>query len=140
MINTYVHTQPKNNVSYVLTGIGGNSVRFNFEHGNIITKKLPELTLRGKYYQELLENSELYKNGLIRKVRSISEPSDNVAEEKPKASSSAQQNKPEEVRGLRTSDEVIAYINNRFDKECKTLATAMKHASKANLIFPDFNE
>ena len=46
----------------------------------------------------------------------------------------------EEIRDIRTADEVINYVNNRFDKECKTLATAMKHASKAGLIFPDFNE
>lgn len=140
MINTYVYTQPKNNISYVLTGIGGNEVRYNFVHGNVITHKLPELTIRSKYCQELLESSELFTNGLIRKIRSIPEQSDTVSEEQQKKSKSVQQNKPEKVCGLHTADEIIAYINERFDKDCRTLATAMKHASNANLIFPDFNE
>ena len=46
----------------------------------------------------------------------------------------------EEVAGIRTAEEVINYINNRFDKDCRTLETAMKHADKAGLIFPDYGK
>ena len=137
MINTYVYIEPKNNVSHVLTGVGGNTVRFNFEHGNVITHKLPQLTLRSEYCQDLLENSELFKSGIVRKINSIAEPSDVIKDTQPYIKKEAN---AEEVRGIRTSDEVIAYINQRFEKDCRTLATAMKHAAKANLVFPDYNE
>lgn len=122
-----------NNVSHVLTGAGGNTVRFNFTNGNVITKKLPETTLRGEYYQNLLEDSELFKKGFVRLVSSVSEDPDvvDVADNgtpKPK----------EEVLSVHSTAELIAYVNERFDKDTKTLATAMKHASKAGLIFPNF--
>lgn len=138
MIKTYVYTEPKTLVSHILTGQGGNTVRFNFEHGNPITHKLPELTLRGKYFQDLLEESELFKKGLVRKVREVAEPSD-VIDEAPKTAVH-NPTKTEEVKGIRTTDEVIAYVNERFDKDFRTLAKAMNCASKAGLIFPDFNE
>ncbi len=126
-------------VSHILTGKGGNTVRFNFEHGNPITKKLPELTLRGKYFQDLLESSNLVKKGLVRKIREVAEASD-VVDDTPTDPTTKKQVQTEEVKGIRTTDEVIAYVNERFDKDCRSLATAMKHASKAGIVFPDFNE
>lgn len=137
MIKTYVYTEPKTIVSHILTGKGGNSVRFNFEHGNPITHKLPELTLRGKYFQDLLEGSDLFKKGLVRKIREVAEPSDVIEEDVPAKPASKVQT--EEVKGIRTTDEVIAYVNERFNKDCRNLSTAMKHASKAGLVFPDYN-
>lgn len=140
MIKTYVYNEPKNNVSHVLTGAGGNTVRFNFEHGNVITHKLPELTLRGKYYQELLENSEMFLSGVVRISHTVADDSDAV-EETPAAEPAAKkQSQPEKVMNVRTTDEVIAYVNERFDKDCKTLSAAMKYAAKAGIIFPDYNE
>ncbi len=140
MIKTYVYTQPMNNISHILKGDGGNTVRFNFTNGNVITKKLPELTLRGEYYQNLLEGSDLFTRGLVRKVREVQEPSDSVSTSAEDTAAKKSDSQMEEIHGIRTTDEVIAYVNERFDKDCKTLATAMKYASKAKLIFPDYNE
>ncbi len=137
MINTYVYSQPMNNISHVITGQGGNTVRFNFTNGNVITKKLPELTLRGKYYQDLLESSSLFKNGLVRKVLSVEESSDKK-ETNNKEEGKNNVNGMEEILSVTTTDEIIAYVNERFGKDCRTLATAMKHASANNLIFPNY--
>lgn len=123
-----------NNISHVLTGQGGNTVRFNFINGSVITKKLPEITLRGKYYQDLLEGSELFTSGRVRKIREVADPTEKETEQ----TKTPKEGQVEEVKGIRSTDELIAYVNERFDKECKTLATAMKVASKANLIFPDY--
>lgn len=137
MIKTYRYNANRNTVSHIIHGKSGLTVRYNFERGNIITKQKPELILKNKFAQDLLESSDLFKQGLVSLISTISEDSDAVAEEtesKPKKQSNV-----EEVKGIRTSEEVIAYVNERFDKDTKTLATAMKHASKAGLIFPDFN-
>lgn len=134
MIKTYVYTQPMNNISHVLTGQGGNTVRFNFVNGSVITKKLPEITLYGKYYQDLLEGSELFTSGRVRKIREVADPTEKETEQ----TKTSKEGQVEEVKGIRSTDELIAYVNERFDKECKTLTTAMKVASKANLIFPDY--
>lgn len=143
MIKTYRYNELCNNVSLTLSGASGNSMRYNFTHGNTYMRKCPELTLRNKYAQDLLDSHELVRSGKVTCIRTTLEESDIVQEEQPAnepAKKVAQPPMNEEVRDIRTADEVINYVNNRFDKECKTLATAMKHASKAGLIFPDFNE
>lgn len=143
MIKTYRYNELCNNVSLTLSGASGNSMRYNFTHGNTYMRKCPELTLRNKYAQDLLDSHELVKSGKVTCIRTTLEESDIVQEESPIDDHVKKTTQPpmnEEVRDIRTADEVINYVNNRFDKECKTLATAMKHASKAGLIFPDFNE
>ena len=143
MIKTYRYNELCNNVSLTLSGASGNSMRYNFTHGNTYMRKCPELTLRNKYAQDLLDSHELVKSGKVTCIRTTLEESDIVQEESPideRAKKTTQPPMNGEVRDIRTADEVINYVNNRFDKECKTLATAMKHASKAGLIFPDFNE
>ncbi len=143
MIKTYRYNELCNNVSLTLSGASGNSMRYNFTHGNTYMRKCPELTLRNKYAQDLLDSHELVKSGKVTCIRTTLEESDIVQEESPIDEHVKKTTQPptnEEVRDIRTADEVINYVNNRFDKECKTLATAMKHASKAGLIFPDFNE
>lgn len=143
MIKTYRYNELCNNVSLTLSGASGNSMRYNFTHGNTYMRKCPELTLRNKYAQDLLDSHELVKSGKVTCIRTTLEESDIVQEESPiddHVKKTTQPPMKEEVRDIRTADEVINYVNNRFDKECKTLATAMKHASKAGLIFPDFNK
>lgn len=143
MIKTYRYNELCNNVSLTLSGASGNTMRYNFTHGNTYMRKCPELTLRNKYAQDLLDSHELVKSGKVTCIRTTLEESDIVQEESPIDEHVKKTTQPpmnEEVRDIRTADEVINYVNNRFDKECKTLATAMKHASKAGLIFPDFNE
>lgn len=143
MIKTYRYNELCNNVSLTLSGASGNTMRYNFTHGNTYMRKCPELTLRNKYAQDLLDSHELVKSGKVTCIRTTLEESDIVQEESPIDEPVKKTTQPpmnEEVRDIRTADEVINYVNNRFDKECKTLATAMKHASKAGLIFPDFNE
>ncbi len=138
MIKTYIYTQPMNNISHVLTGQSGNTVRFNFTNGNILTKKQPELTLKGKYFQDLLENSELMQKGLVRLIRTVEEDCDKVDADKKTEGAPSQVDGKEEVPSVKSTDELIAYINERFGKDYRTLASAMKCASTNNIIFPNY--
>lgn len=157
MIKTYKARVNQNSISYLLSGKQGNQVRYPFANGNVIINKYPSLTLRNRYCQELLESSLLFANNTIvldheeeeypgekakieEEKKAALEPNVETGVVNEPAKKVAQPPMNEEVRDIRTADEVINYVNNRFDKECKTLATAMKHASKAGLIFPDFNE
>jgi len=136
MIKTYRYNANRNTVSHILQGKNGLTVRFNFERGNVVTKRKPELILKNKFYQDLLESSELYKQGLVSLVSSIAEPSD-VVDDTP---TEKKQETTEEVKNIRTAADVIAYINERFGKDYRTLAKAMNQASKSGIIFPDYNE
>lgn len=139
MIKTYRYNELCNNVSLTISGAGGNSMRYNFTHGNTYIRKYPELTLRNKYAQDLLDNHELVRSGKVTCIRTTLEESD-ILQEEGHAKKPAKKAQKEEVAGIRTAEEVINYVNSRFDKDCRTLETAMKHAGKAGLVFPDYGK
>lgn len=152
MIKTYKARVNQNSISYLLSGKQGNQVRYPFANGNVIINKYPSLTLRNRYCQELLESSLLFANNTIILDHEEEEyPGEKakLEEEKNAALKSTvdesgkkttKKSQKEEVIGIRTAEEVINYINNRFDKDCRTLETAMKHADKAGLVFPDYGK
>lgn len=152
MIKTYKARVNQNSISYLLSGKQGNQVRYPFANGNVIINKYPSLTLRNRYCQELLESSLLFANNTIVLDHEEEEyPGEKAKLEKEKnatlkstvdepAKKATKKSQKEEVAGIRTAEEVINYINNRFDKDCRTLETAMKHADKAGIIFPDYGK
>lgn len=153
MIKTYKARVSNNNVSYLLEGKHGNKVRYNFTNGNVVINKYPSLTLRNRYCQDLLESNPLFLNNTIilehaeeeypgeqdaldkEKQEALKEHDDVVAD--PEQEQEKEQEK-ERVMGVVSTADVIEYVNKRFDKEYRTLANAMKQASKYNIIFPDF--
>lgn len=152
MIKTYKARVNQNSISYLLSGKQGNQVRYPFANGNVIINKYPSLTLRNRYCQELLESSLLFANNTIVLDHEEEEyPGEKAKLEEEKnaalkstvddpAKKTTKKSQKEEVTGIRTSEEIINYINSRFDKDCRTLETAMKHAEKAGLIFPDYGK
>lgn len=152
MIKTYKARVNQNSISYLLSGKQGNQVRYPFANGNVIINKYPSLTLRNRYCQELLESSLLFANNTIVLDHEEEEyPGEKAKLEEEKnaelkstvdepAKKTTKKSQKEEVTGIRTSGEIINYINNRFDKDCRTLETAMKHADKAGIIFPDYGK
>lgn len=152
MIKTYKARVNQNSISYLLSGKQGNQVRYPFANGNVIINKYPSLTLRNRYCQELLESSLLFANNTIILDHEEEEyPGEKAKLEEEKnaalkstvdepTKNTTKKSQKEEVAGIRTAGEVINYINNRFDKDCRTLETAMKHADRAGLVFPDYGK
>lgn len=162
MIKTYKARVNNNNVSYLLEGKQGNKVRYNFTNGNVVINKYPSLTLRNRYCQELLESNPLFLNNTIILERSeeeypgeqaaldkekqeseqvhdvVSTAVETSAKEADKVKSVEDEPEKERVMGVVSTADVIEYVNKRFDKDYRTLANAMKQASKYNIIFPDF--
>lgn len=126
-----------NSVSHVLVGQGGNTVRFNFTNGNVITKKRPELTLRGKYYQDLLEGSELFTSGKVKLIRQVEDPNEKKVEEA--APVVATSGEVEEVAEVRSADELIAYVNQRWEKKFILPHKALAFATTMNVKFPNYS-
>lgn len=154
MIKTYQARVNNNNISYMLQGKTGNQVRYPFSNGNVITNKYPSLTLRNRYYQELLESSSLFTNRIV--VLAHEE------EEYPgeKAQLEAEKNAPEpelkngsepkkvddkviSIPSVTSADELIAFVNeadNREGDRCfKTPTKATEWATKHNYAFPNYN-
>lgn len=134
MIKIYRLKQIRNSVSHVLEGAGGNTVRYNFTGGNVIAEKCPEISLKGKYYQDLLESSELFKNGTVALVREI-KTSDDVEE-------IAQKPEPKNVNtadAVTTPDELLVYINTNYDKKFTDPSMALAFAAKEGEVFANLS-
>lgn len=153
MIKTYKARVSNNNVSYLLEGKHGNKVRYNFTNGNVVINKYPSLTLRNRYCQDLLESNPLFLNNTIILEHAEEEyPGEQAALDKEKQEAlnehdavvadpeqeKEKEQEKERVMGVVSTADVIEYVNKRFDKDYRTLANAMKQASKYNIIFPDF--
>ena len=151
MIKTYKARVSNNNVSYLLEGKHGNKVRYNFTNGNVVINKYPSLTLRNRYCQDLLESNPLFLNNTIILEHAEEEyPGEQAAIDKEKQEAvqaqdavpadpeQEQEQEKERVMGVVSTADVIEYVNKRFDKDYRTLANAMKQASKYTISFPDF--
>ena len=134
MIKTYRYNKLQNNAYHVLVGKSGNTVRYNFANGNVLHRRYPELTLRNKYAQDLLEESDIFKNGLVSLTQSIKEASDaeevKVETKTAKASDNA-------VGIVTTPDELLAYVNENYGKQFTQPAKALAFAAGKGVTFPN---
>jgi hypothetical protein len=134
MIKIYRLKQVRNNVSHVLVGAGGNKVRYEFTGGNVIAGTCPEISLKGKYYQDLLESSKLFTSGTVVLVREI-KTSDDMKEDVPKP-------EPKNVNtadAVTTPDELLVYINTNYDKKFTDPSKALAFAAKEGEVFANLN-
>lgn len=154
MIRTYKARVNKNNISYLLTGKQGNTMRYNFVNGNVTVNKCPTLTLRNRYAQELLEASDLVKQKIVIVERTVEEYDGELAERKADAAA-AQKAKTEPkkedetdnsaevktkaVAEVTSADELLAYVNSTYEKEYKSVSAAVKFATQKNLSFPNLH-
>lgn len=145
MIKTYRYNANRNTVSHILQGKNGVTVRYNFERGNVITKQKPELILKNEYAQNLLENSELFQNGLVTLIRSEKTIEDILKEneEQEKETDPAKtKNSVIEVSTVVTASDLLAFVNEEDNREgsrmFKTASSALEWAKKHNYTFPNY--
>ena len=134
MIKIYRLKQVRNNVSHVLVGTGGNKVRYEFTGGNVIAGTCPEISLKGKYYQDLLESSKLFTSGtvvLVREIKTSDDMKENVPKPEPKNVNTAD--------AVTTPDELLVYINTNYDKKFTDPSKALAFAAKEGEVFANLN-
>lgn len=140
MIKTYRLRTNMNNVSHVLMGQGGNSVRYNFTNGNVATSKQPTLTLRNKYHQDLLESSDLFRNKEVVLDQVIKEPSDELREATPETTqevSVPQTDAEIVVTDVNTVSDAVEYIASNYGKKVTGAKGVIAFANRNNLSFPN---
>ena len=143
MIKVYRYNANRNSVSHILQGKNGVTVRYNFERGNVITKQKPEIILKNEYAQNLLESSDLFKEGLVKLIRSEETLEDKLKKAAEMDGKSSEENKkgPIEVASVVSDEDLIAFVNEEDKREgsrqFKTLASALEWAAKHNFVFPN---
>ncbi len=136
MIKTYRYNKLQNNAYHVLMGKSGNTVRYNFANGNVLHRRYPELTLRNKYAQDLLEDSDIFKNGLVSLTQTVKEASDEevVAEAKTQKS---EKKSDSTITDVTTPDELLAYVNENYGKQYTQPSKALAFAAGRGMTFPN---
>lgn len=121
---TYKLQMRQNQASFVLQGKSGNQVRYNFTQGNAATNYPATLTLNDEYCQQLLEDSELFKRGVVRieKVWADEAPVKN----EPKLTA---------VEGVKTVADAVEYVANTWGEVVKTARQAKEAAEKHGVEF-----
>lgn len=134
MIKIYRLRQVRNSVSHVLVGAGGNTMRYNFTGGNVVSGTCPEISLKSKYAQDLLEASELYKSGLVVKVREIK-----TQEDETEAVAGAAATAKTGESSVTTPDELLAYVNENYQKRFTDPSKALAFAAKEGIVFTNLS-
>lgn len=129
MIKTYKLTTPARNNSFVLRGKTGNSLRYNFTDGDPLTGKAATLMLHGKYAQELLEESDLFKQGFVRLVRT-DEGGENVPQPEPEKTI---------VEEVTSPEQLIEYVAKNLEKVYQRPDAALTFAKSKGFEFPNLD-
>lgn len=156
MIKTYIARVNNNNISYMLQGKTGNQVRYPFTNGNVITNKYPSLTLRNRYYQELLESSLLFSNNTVVLQHEEEEFPGEKAKLEAEKNEPAPESTPErvpnpthsggndviEVASVVSESDLLAFVNEKDNREgarmFKIPTNALDWATKHNYSFPNY--
>lgn len=128
MVKTYRIAKIMNNYSFVLQGKSGNSLRYIFERGSVVTNTPARLTLKTQYAQDLLEDSEIFKSGQV-----ILERIDK--EDEPIQGAPKVEYKNEE--SIKTVTQAVDYVAETWGEAVKTAKQAKEYAQKHGVDFPN---
>ena len=129
MIKTYKLTQALRNSSFVLRGKTGNGQRFNFSGGDPLTGKPATLMLRSKYSQDLLEQSDFFKNGYVQLIRTdeggeTTSPSAPTPDRTP-------------VPEVDSPEKLLEWVATELEKPYQQPKAALAYAEKQGYTFPN---
>ena len=128
----YKLNQPKNTATFQLTTNHGRmTVGYEFKGGNQTTKVPATCTLKSEFYQQILENSAIFKNGIVK--------IDRVLEEK-KADPKKDAKTTLAVEEITSPDQAIEYVFNHWGTVVKTGKQAATIAAKKGVTFPNMKE
>ena len=129
----YKLNQKKNSAIFQLTANDGKlTATYTFKDGNQFMPNMPaRCMLRNEFYQDLLEQSDLFKRGLIVLERTI--------DDKAKAPAQKAQQK-QQVEEVTSPEQAIEYVFNEWAIVVKNGKQAVKIASQKGVEFPNLKE
>jgi hypothetical protein len=129
----YKLNQKKNSAIFNLSANDGKmQVTYTFKDGNQFMPNMPaRCMLRNEFYQDLLEDSDLFKRGVIVLERTI--------EDNPKATADNTPQK-KQVEEITSPDQAIEYVFNTWGIVVKSGKQAVKIASQKGVEFPNLKE
>ena len=102
-----------------------------FDNGNVATKVMPTVRIVSPFWQQVLEESNLMKEGYVSLVQVINDEEDD--ESKPQTS----YNNVEEVTSLQ---QAIDYVADNYSEVARTINEALKIAHQHGEDFPNLRK
>lgn len=130
MRKIYEMTSKQNNVSIILSGKGGNRVRYNFTGGSVIANVLPCFQTENQYEQSLLEGSEYFRRGLV-KLRQ-------VVDNAPKQAATTTGGDEVLVSGVSNARQAMEWVANELGEKTTSGRQAVEAARKRGFVFEDY--
>lgn len=127
MIKTYRLTTPARNSSIVLRGKTNNSLRYNFTGGDPMIGKPATIMLRSQYAQDLLEGSDLFKQGFIALVNTI-EGGETPIEKKQTVTV---------MEDITSPEQLIEFVATQLEKVYQRPEAALNYAKGKGFEFPN---
>lgn len=129
MIKTYKLTTQVRNSSIVLRGKTNNAMRYNFSGGDPLTGKPATIMLRSQYAQDLLEGSDLFKNGYVRILRIDEGGETAIKVESDKTV----------VDDVTSPEQLLEFVADKLEKVYQRPEAALEFAKKKGFEFPNIN-
>ena len=129
----YKLNQKKNSAIFNLSANDGKmQVTYTFKDGNQFMPNMPaRCMLRNEFYQDLLEDSDLFKRGVIVLERTIEDSPKTTADNTPQK---------KQVEEITSPDQAIEYVFNTWGIVVKSGKQAVKIASQKGVEFPNLKE
>ena len=129
----YKLNQKRNIAIFDIPANGGKMmVTYTFKDGNMFLPNTPaRCTLRDEFYQNLLEESDLFKRGIIKLERVIEDSKKEEEKKKPEK---------EQIDSITSPDQAIEYVYNTYGIVVKTAKQAAKIAAQKGVEFPNLKE
>lgn len=130
MIKIYKYNQLRNTVKIDICSKGGLRGTLVFDQGNVFTKEFPTVQVRTAFWQQAIEDSKLFKTGMIKLVQVIKEESDE--DEKP-----VQADSYKAIEEVDSVEKAIDYLASKFGVVAKTRVRVINEAHKHGVDFPN---
>lgn len=127
MIKTYIITRPYHNYSFILRNKSGMRLRYDFTGGNSLTNVKAKLILHGQYAQELLEQSDEFKSGLVKLLRTDEGGETPIVVEK----------KVTVVEDITSPEQLIEFVGEKLENTYQRPEAALNFAKNKGYEFPN---
>jgi hypothetical protein len=131
MRKKYILNARQNSSSIILAGKGGIRVRFDFTNGSVIQNQPASFITENKFYQDLLENSEYVRKGVIKLAQVFKTENDAVKE------APAKDEEAKVVPGIKSAKDAIEWVADTFGVKVTSGRAASEYAKKQGYILQE---
>lgn len=141
MTKTYILNRKMNASTFTVYTEGGNGVCYQFKGGNVNTNTLPFFVTDNKYYQYVLEHSDMFKTGTVSyDANTAKKVAQNAAKEVEAANANNSAKTEQEqivVSSIKSVTQAVNYVSENFGVVVRTAEQAKNEAAKHGVVFPN---